>query len=504
MRTHRVRHVVIALMVALVGSGVAPSLRAEAKKAGPPPYDPATLSEIADDVLRQASPTAKPPEPVAISPSAAAKAEDFDGVELDPPPDSAVTDIAPAREGITVPIPREAALAGRVKPQGAPKGYRSNSSRQGDKKAPKGLTFSTGALAPASGLDAALQTQALAIQGRSFVYGFVLLRGRPDEAVERQLAGFGVELLGPHDDHHKARLPVGSLAALAAMPEVAWLGVSPPELKLDGDLTALRGPKAEKAGFGPATPIPIVINLFEGDETGAFRRELEALGAKLAKYDPELEAYRAVATVPIIEKIAALDFVLFIELIGKNSVGHDQSMPLIDADAIRPGTPLGHTRFSAATVLAGVIDSGFEMGGGGHVDLNKFGCGIDYTADQNPFYDGYGGVRTRHPRPRHDRGHRHREPHLAGRGHRTRRHRPDQSRQDLGRGWPGPDSWWEDAMDFMSQSAACGSAPPEVINVSGGQHGTNLTGTDALSRKQDGKVWTYGQAYVVCAGNEGP
>ena len=34
------------------------------------------------------------------------------------------------------------------------------------------------------------------------------------------------------------------------------------------------------------------------------------------KYDPELESYRAVATGPTIEKIAALDFVLFVELIG--------------------------------------------------------------------------------------------------------------------------------------------------------------------------------------------
>jgi hypothetical protein len=332
---------VIAVMVALFGSGVAPPRPAEAKKVGPPPYDPATLSAIAADVLRSASPTAKPSEATAVSPSAAAKAEDFDGVEFDVPPDSAVADIAPAREGITVPITREAALAGRGKLHGTPKGYRSNSGRPGDKNAPKGLSFSTGALAPASGLDAALQTQALAVQGRLFVYGFVLLRGRPDEAVERQLASFGVELLGPHDDHHKARLPDGSLAALAATPEVAWLGVSPPELKLDQDLTALRGPKAEKAGFGPATPIPIVINLFEGDETGAFRHELEALGAQVAKYDPELEAYRAVATVPIIEKIATLDFVLFIELIGKSSVGARPApfRPWSPTPAIREPSP---------------------------------------------------------------------------------------------------------------------------------------------------------------------
>ena len=46
--------------------------------------------------------------------------------------------------------------------------------------------------------------------------------------------------------------------------------------------------------------------------------------------------------------------------------------------------------------------------------------------------------------------------------------------------------------------------PPEVINISGGHHGVGQKGTDTLSRKLDEKVWTYGQAYVVCSGNEGP
>ena len=223
------------------------------------------------------------------------------------------------------------------------------------------------------------------------MYGFVRLTVPRDKALEQLLAGLGVHLLGPHDDHHKARLPVGSLAALATMPEVAWLGVSPPEQKLSAELAALRGPQREKAGVGPATPIPIVINLFEGDETGAVRRELEALGVLIGEYDPELASYRAVASEPIIEKIAALDFVLFIEPIGLTSGGHDQSTPLIDADIIRPGTPMGHTRFGAATVTPGVLDSGFDMGGGRHADLNKFGCGLNLTNDAGTaFDDGHG------------------------------------------------------------------------------------------------------------------
>ena len=68
---------------------------------------------------------------------------------------------------------------------------------------------------------------------------------------------------------------------------------------------------------------------------------------------------------PTIDKIAALDFVLFVELIGRTSPGHDQSTPLVDADMHPPGQrPLGLTRFSGASTTLGILDTGFMMGGG--------------------------------------------------------------------------------------------------------------------------------------------
>ena len=74
--------------------------------------------------------------------------------------------------------------------------------------------------APAKGLDPALQSHAAALSARGdeYVYGFVLLRDRLDEPTEDALARLGAELLGRHDDTYKARLPVASLAAIAAMP----------------------------------------------------------------------------------------------------------------------------------------------------------------------------------------------------------------------------------------------------------------------------------------------
>ena len=276
------------------------------------PYDRAVLSEIARDVLRRGvtGPSLSAPEPT--------------GPAADPPAETAVVgstagpvppiaDSAPAREGIIVPIPPGTSAPRKAPPGSATTSYQSNSGRQ---RADTGrsLSFSSGVLAPSSGLDPALKAHAdgLRAEGRQFVYGFLLLRAPSSDALEKKLAGLGVELLGPHDDHQKARLPIGSLHAIAALPGVEWIGVSSPTQKQSLELAALRGSQAKAAVVDSETPIPIVINLFDGDEGGNFRRELEAAGAALGSYDTGLQSYHAVATGPVIERIVALDFVLFV------------------------------------------------------------------------------------------------------------------------------------------------------------------------------------------------
>ena len=305
------------------------------------------------------------------------------------------------------------------------------------------------------------------------MYGFLLPRVRLDEALEKKLAGLGVELLGRHDDHQKARLPVASLEAIAALAEVEWVGVSAPKQKLSSELTTLRASHAEAAVVDPATPIPIVINLFEGDESGNFRPRLEAVGAKLGEYDAELMFYRAVATESIIDQIAALDFVLFVELIGLTSAAHDQSTPLIDADMIRPGSiSYGVTRFSGAPIPVGIMDSGFMMGAYGHDDLwFKTGCGLNFTMEPGVFFDQLG-------HGTHVLGT------IAGTGSADSRYRGVAP----GVGLPGPggiraakiwdktntgqDSWMEAAMDWMAIPGECDNQPaPLVINISGGLSG---------------------------------
>ncbi|PWU17547.1 MAG: serine protease [Candidatus Rokuibacteriota bacterium] len=467
------------------------------------------LSAIAQDVLRRES-TAPgesmsnsiPQVPESLSGSATI------ATPLDPVPN--LTEIPVAREGISVPIPRASAapVAKKSLAPAAVAGYQSNSGRQAPAATARRLSFSSGVLPPSSGLDPGLKARAagLRAEGRPFVYAFMLLRARPDQALEQTLASLGVQMLGPHDDHHKVRLPVASLEQVAALPEVEWLGVSTPVQKLSAELTALRGPRANAAVVDTATGIPVVINLFEGDDAGAFRRQLEAAGAALGEYDPALHFYRAVATWPTIDKIAGLDFVLFIELIRDASSGHDQSTPLVDADLIRPGGVTFPPRFGGASTTVGILDTGFMVGTEAavmHADLNKFGCGTNFTTDAAGVWNdqnGHGthvlttiaGTGTANPRYRGV------APDVGSTENRIRAAKIFNSQSR------GPLTWMESGMDWMADALHCDSQAPQVINISGGAPGISQIGTDSTSRKLDDKVWTNRQSYVVCSGNSGP
>ena len=251
-----------------------------------------------------------------------------------------------------------------------------------------------------------------------------------------------------------------------------------------------------------AALIPIVINLFEGGWSGSFRRQLEAAGAVVGEYDPGLSFYRAVATRATIDKIVALDFVLFVELIRPTSGGHDQSTPLVDADLIRPGGAFLQ-RFGGASSTVGILDTGFMMGSGGHDDLaSKNGCGINFTTDAaGPFND-------QHGHGTHVLGT------IAGTGAADSRYRgvadgrgEQQSHpggQDLDRRQHGQLGLDGKRHGLHGQATECGTPAPLVINISGGGAGMGQTGTDSTSRKLDERVWTNRQTYVIAAGNEGP
>ena len=110
------------------------------------------------------------------------------------------------------------------------------------------------------------------------------------------------------------------------------------------------------------------------------------------------------------------------------------------------------------------------LGAVGHSDLNKIGLRPQLHDRRRGRLQRPG--RARHARPGHDRGHRHRQPPLPGRGHGGGEHRSTSGPPRSGRattratcrGWSKP---WTSCRT----PSECGSAPPEVINISGGAIG---------------------------------
>lgn len=372
------------------------------------------------------------------------------------------------------------------------------------------VAFSSGSVIPPSGVDPriASEVQTLKAKDREFVYGFILMDEYLSEETRQELGAMGVIILGPHSDLYKAKFPLDTnvLENIAGLPYVEWIGYSTTTQKLD---IALQQSMHGEAASESPEPIPIVINLFDDDPEGIFKRRLEATGATLGEYDPELRSYHAVASQSVIAQIILLDFVLFVEPIRPSSGGHDQSMATIGADYIRPGAP-GTTYDGSATTL-GIMDSGFMLGSGAatmHQDLDKWGCGQNFTTDAAGVWNDEHGHGT------------HVLTTIVGTGTADSRYRGVaagigssssnriRAAKILDSNNSAPDSsWMKNGMDFMDDSS-CGSGTsprPQVINLSvGGYWGSPLSGTDDMSRKLDAKVWTYDQVYVVSAGNDGP
>jgi hypothetical protein len=307
-----------------------------------PQDDAAALAEIAKDVINRAS--TGPDRGLSESSSQVGIADESPVAGSAPDPAPPLRHHPPGGKGISVSAPATASPPKQAPTTSGAAGYQSNSWRQAPAESARSLSFSSGFFTPSSGLDPALKAQAdrVRVDGRPFVYGFLLLRVPPDGPLQSALASLGVRLLGPHDDHQKVGVPVESLEAVARLPEVEWFGVSLPEQKLSLELADVHAAGTNGTAAEAAVGLPIVINLFEADGNGSFRRQLEALGATVGAYDAALHFYRAVAAGPTIARIVALDFVLFVELIRSTSPAHDQSTPLVDADLIRPGGHVGH------------------------------------------------------------------------------------------------------------------------------------------------------------------
>jgi len=358
------------------------------------------------------------------------------------------------------------------------------------------IGFSGGTTTPAAGIDPRIRSD-LAAGERGETYAFLLMETLPDASTERTLMSeLGVASLGRHGSALKVRVPLQAqtLDGIARLPGFRSLAYPEPGQKLAPELKlAMERLGTEVARF------PIIVSLFEADFNGSFAERLRATGTEVGRYDPVLRSYEALATPEQVRNLSGLDFVLFLEIERRSGGGHDQSMATNGVDYIRDSGFLG-----AGTVM-GLLDTGAMVGSAAatmHRDLNKNGCGINFTTDAAGVWNDQNGHGT------------HVLATISGTGTAKARFRGAATaigageRIRVGKIWKstntGQNSWLRDAIDYMADATSCGAPRPSVINLSGGASGSGQTGTDSESRKLDARVWQTRQAYVVCSGNSGP
>ena len=456
--------------------------------------------------------TSSPPITPTVTPSdstdsgAVATGQNVDGRLLEPP--AGASHHPGGMAGIAVTMPSGRVKRSAVKPgvEGLDQAQSSSGALKSSKNW-KQLSFSSGSFTPESGIDPALsaRTGQLKESGRNYVYGFLLMDEFLSRETRAEIEALGVVLLGPHSSAQKVKIPLDSnaLEQLSALSYVEWVGLSTPVQKMSIDLKQtfdLAGGTSASAEF------PVVINLFEDDFQGDFKRALEEAGVIVGSYNPSLYCYHAVVDPQALDRITDFDFVLFIELMQGDKATHNQSMPLIGADYIRTGG--SGTNYDGSSVTLGICDTGFMLGGAAptmHWDLNKNGCGINFTSDAAGVWNDENGHGT------------HVLATISGTGTGQSRYRgfatglggAGATRIRAAKIWRStggsPDATWMiNAMNYMDDETSCDNPRPDLVSISGGGYwGSPLAGTDERSRTLDNKVWSYKQLYVIAAGNDG-
>ena len=276
-----------------------------------------------------------------------------------------------------------------------------------------GIAFAGGVWRPAAGIQEEVRAAAAA---RGRVYAYIQLRGELRADVLQRLREHGVRTWAvfPHQAV-QAEIPAAALPKLARMPEVRFVGMAPPELKLHPNLRAEleRTPAGGRVSAwvslmgddrGPQTA-PVVSELVAqeyqpeyriateraqslADEAqsvvtnGALQRALQRAGVEVEYYRPNTRTFAVTATVEQLLLLARWDAVHFLDLRGGLRLFHDRSAAMIGQEAFRLSYP-------GKTAEVGLIDGGVELD---HRDLNLFAVGLATSAfgGADPFRDVWG------------------------------------------------------------------------------------------------------------------
>jgi hypothetical protein len=363
------------------------------------------------------------------------------------------------------------------------------------------LGFSSRNYSPQPGIDDRLMKAVQNKSGRKFTYGFISLDEYLNPEIEKTFARIGIQILDVHGEMYTVKIPrdPNTLKAAYNLGYVKWIGYALPEQKFSKGLTQARKKYAKEL-----KRLPVYINFFDPTFQKQGAELLRQAGITLGRFDSDLNAYAATVDAEKLDWLSQQDYVLFMELIELGGAHHDESMAVMGVDYIRTGG--AGTNFNGSSTLLGIMDSGFMLGGAAatpHVDLNKNGCGRNFTSDAAGVWNDQNdhgthvlgtiiGTGTGNSRYRGV---------ATGIGnsgdHRIRAAKVFNSANRFS------SSWVSDGFDYMDDSSSCDSPRPQVINFSGGTDALGGPGTGSLSRKLDAKTWDYKQLYVISAGNSG-
>ena len=352
-----------------------------------------------------------------------------------------------------------------------------------------------------NGIDA-LADQAAA-QGRDSTYGWVKLADGADLAdLAAVLTAQGGEAIGQAGDLVRVRLPADKsrLDLIASASAVSGIGTLPPNRKITDTL-------AERALADASAEVPVWITLMDDDPDGAWRRELQGLGAVVGHFDPAVRTYAATIPLSLLGPISNADYVLAVESIGRLHKTLATSTAAMGADWARihdDATGL-FTGMGGASVPVGVMDTGLNVG---HLDISsnrRSICGANFTPrgdrreeDQDLWFDfdGHGtavtgvAVGSGTANPVH-----------AGMAPMVQDIRFAKALSSVG---AVSGLAWARALDWMATPTACGDDIPRkalVFNSSLGVGADIWEARSYVERKIDASVWNARQLFVSAAGN---